>query len=38
MEIVKADTAKAKFSFVRWSPDDKAILASSKKGYWKDRY
>lgn len=35
MEIVKDDTAKAKFSIVRWSPDDKAILASSKKGYWK---
>lgn len=35
MEIVKEDTAKAKFSFVSWSPDDKAILASSKKGYWK---
>jgi len=35
MEVVKDDTAKAKFSFVRWSPDDKAILASTKKGHWR---
>lgn len=34
MEIVKKDTAKAKFSVMRWSPDQKKILASSKKGYW----
>lgn len=34
MEIIKKDSSKAKFSFVRWSPDDKNILASSKSGYW----
>lgn len=34
MEIVKKDTAKAKFSVMRWSPNQKKILASSKKGYW----
>lgn len=34
MEIVKDDTSKARFSFVMWRPDDKAILASSEKGYW----
>lgn len=34
-EIVKKDTAEAKFSFMRWSKDDKHILARSKSGYWK---
>ena len=34
MEIVKKDTAKAKFSIMRWSPDHEKVLASSKKGYW----
>ncbi|MDT8401401.1 MAG: prolyl oligopeptidase family serine peptidase [Bacteroidales bacterium] len=33
-EIVKKDTSKAKFSVMRWSPDGKYVLASSKKGYW----
>ncbi|MFN2378951.1 MAG: alpha/beta hydrolase family protein, partial [Bacteroidales bacterium] len=33
-EIVKGDTAKAKFSVMQWSPDQTKILASSKKGYW----
>ena len=34
MEIVKKDTAKAKFSVMQWSPDEKKVLVSSKKGYW----
>jgi len=33
-EIVKKDSSKAKFSVMRWSPDGKYVLASSKKGYW----
>ncbi len=33
-EIVKKDTSKAKFSVMRWSPDGKHVLASTKKGYW----
>lgn len=33
-EIVKKDTAKAKFSINRWSKDGSHILASTKKGYW----
>lgn len=34
MEIVKKDTAKAKFAVMQWSPDEKKVLVSSKKGYW----
>lgn len=34
MELVKEKKTKAKFSFVRWSPDDKSLLASSANGYW----
>lgn len=33
-EIIDKDTLDAKFSVMRWSPDDKNLLASSKKGYW----
>lgn len=33
-EIVKSDTSKIKFSILRWSPDQKNILASSKTAYW----
>ncbi len=34
VEIVKGDTLKVKFSINRWSPDNRHVLASSKKGYW----
>ncbi len=33
-EVVKKDTAEAKFSVMRWSPDSQYVLASTKKGYW----
>lgn len=33
-EIVKKDTSDAKFSVMRWSPDGRHVLASTKKGYW----
>lgn len=33
-EVVKKDTSEAKFSVMRWSPDGKYVLASTKKGYW----
>ncbi|NNF33955.1 MAG: prolyl oligopeptidase family serine peptidase [Saprospiraceae bacterium] len=33
-EISKKDTMDAKFSFMRWRHDGKAVLASSKTGYW----
>ncbi|PKP35221.1 MAG: dipeptidyl aminopeptidase [Bacteroidetes bacterium HGW-Bacteroidetes-17] len=33
-EIIKADTSKVKFTVEQWSPDNKNILVSSKKGYW----
>lgn len=33
-EIIKKDTSKVKFTINRWSPDNRHILASSKKGYW----
>lgn len=33
-EVIKEDTIKSKFSVVRWSPDGRYLLASSKRGYW----
>ena len=33
-EISKKDTIDAKFSFMRWRYDGKAVLASTKTGYW----
>ena len=33
-EVIKKDTSEAKFSVMRWSPDGKYVLASTKKGYW----
>jgi len=33
-EIIDKDTLDVKLSVMRWSPDDKNLLASSKKGYW----
>ena len=33
-EVVKKDTSEAKFSAMRWSPDSKYVLSSTKKGYW----
>ena len=33
-EVFKKDTTEAKFSVMRWSPDGKYVLASTKKGYW----
>ncbi len=34
MEIFKKDTIDAKFSFMKWRHDGKAVLASSKTAYW----
>ncbi|MBU1012013.1 MAG: prolyl oligopeptidase family serine peptidase [Bacteroidetes bacterium] len=33
-EIILTDTSKVKFSVEQWSPDNKNVLVSSKKGYW----
>jgi dipeptidyl aminopeptidase/acylaminoacyl peptidase len=33
-EVFKKDTIDAAFSFLRWRPDGKAVLASSKTAYW----
>jgi dipeptidyl aminopeptidase/acylaminoacyl peptidase len=33
-EIFKNDTIEAKFSFLKWRHDGKAVLASSKTAYW----
>lgn len=34
IEVFEKDTIDAKFSFLNWRPGGKAVLASSKTGYW----